>query len=60
MFESFKQASMAIACKDICSEEFVLLLEKGVSPWWWDKEVHKITYQTVSELAEFSSEVKDK
>ena len=54
MFESFKQASMAIACKDICSEEFVLLLEKGVSPWWWDKEVHKITYQIVSELAELS------
>ena len=36
----------------------VLLLEKGVSPEWWDKEVHKITYKIVSELIEFSSEVK--
>ena len=37
----------------------VLLLEKGVSPGWWDKEAHKITYKIVSELIEFSSEVKD-
>ena len=37
----------------------VLLLEKGFSLGWWDKEVHKITYKTVSELIEFSSEVKD-
>ena len=36
-----------------------MLLEKGISPGWWDKEVHKITYKIVSELIEFSSEVKD-
>ena len=59
MFESSKQASMAIVCKDICREELVLLLEKGVSLGWWDKEVHKITYKIVSELTEFSFEVKD-
>ena len=59
MFESFKQASMAIVCKDICREELVLLLEKVISPGWWDKEVHKTTYKIVSELIEFSSEVKD-
>ena len=59
MFESFKQATMVIVCKDICSEELVSLLEKGISPGWWDKEVHKITYKIVSELIEFSSEVKD-
>ena len=50
---------MDIVCKDICREELVLLLEKGISPGWWDKEVHKITYKIVSELIEFSSEVKD-
>ena len=50
---------MAIVCKDICREELVLLLEKGVSPGWWDKEVHKVTYKIVSELIEFSFEVKD-
>ena len=60
MFESFKQASiMAIVCKDMCREELVLVLEKGPSPGWWDKEVHEITYKIVSELIEFSSEVKD-
>ena len=59
MFESFKQATMAIVCKDICKEELVLLLEKGISPGWWDKDIHKITYNIVSELIEFSSEVKD-
>ena len=59
MFESFKQATMAIVCKDICREELVSLLEKGISPGWWDKEIHKITYNIVSELIEFSSEVKD-
>ena len=59
MLESSKQASMAIVCKDICREELVLLLEKGVSPGWWDKEVHKVTYKIVSELIEFSFEVKD-
>ena len=37
----------------------VLLIEKGISPGWWDKEVHKITYKIVSEIIEFSSEVKD-
>ena len=46
---------MAIKSKDICREELVLLLENGVSPGWQDNEVHKI----VSELIEFSSEVKD-
>ena len=50
---------MAIVCKDICREELVLLLEKVISPGWWDKEVHKTTYKIVSELIEFSSEVKD-
>ena len=35
----FKQASMVTVCKDICRGELVLLLE-GVSPGWWDKEVH--------------------
>ena len=59
MFQSFKQATMAIVCKDICKEELVLLLEKGISPGWWDKEVHKITYKIVSELIELSYEVKD-
>ena len=59
MFESFKQATMVIVCKDICREELVSLLEKGISLGWWDKEVHKITYKIVSELTEFSSEVKD-
>ena len=59
MFESFKQATMAIVCRDICREELVLLLEKGISPGWWDTEVHKITYKIVSELIEFSSEAKD-
>ena len=59
MFESFKQASMAIVWKDIFREELVLLLEKGVSPGWWDKEVYKITYKIVSELIEFSSDVED-
>ena len=39
MFASFKQASMAIACKNIFREELVLFFEKGVSPGWWDKEV---------------------
>ena len=46
MLESFKQPSMTIVCKDICREELVLLLEKDVSPGWWNKEVHKITYKT--------------
>ena len=46
MLESFKQASMAIVCKYVCREELVLLLEKDVSPGWWNKEVHKITYKT--------------
>ena len=59
MFETFSQASMAIVCKGICREELVLLLEKGISLGWWDKEVHKITYKVVSQLTEFSSEVKD-
>ena len=59
MFERFKQASMAIVCKDVCREELVLLLEKGISPGWWDMEVHRITYKNVSELIEYSSEVKD-
>ena len=59
MFESFKQASMAIVLKDICREELILLLEKGISPGRWDKKVHKITYKIVSELTDFSSEVKD-
>ena len=59
MLESFNKASMVIECKDTCREELVLLLEKGVSPRWWDKEVHKMTYKTVSELTEFSSEVTD-
>ena len=53
MFESFKQANMAIVCKDICREELVLLLEKGISPGCWDKEVYKVTYKIVSELIEF-------
>ena len=59
MFESFKEATMVIVLKDICREELVLLLEKGISPGWWDTKVHKIIYQIVSELIEFSSEVKD-
>ena len=59
MLESFKQASMATVCKDTCREELVLLLEKGIFPGWWDKEVHKITYKIVSELIEYSPEVKD-
>ena len=58
MFESFKQANMAIVCKEICSEEFVLLLEKGIYSEWWDKEVQKTTYKTVLGLIECSSEVK--
>ena len=58
MFKTFKQASMAILCKDISREESVLLLEKGISPGWWDKKVHKMTYKIVSELIEYSSEVK--
>ena len=37
----------------------VLLLEKGISPGWWDMEVHRITYKNVSELIEYLSEVKD-
>ena len=45
--------------QSIWREELVLVLEKGISPGWWDKEVHKITYKIVSELIEFSSEVKD-
>ena len=60
MFESFKQASiMAIVCKDIWREELALVLEKGISLGWWDKEVQKITYKIVSELIEFSSEIKE-
>ena len=58
MFESLKQASMAIVCKYICIEELVLLLENGVSPGWWDKNVQKRAYKIVSELIEFLSEVK--
>ena len=50
---------MSIVCKDICREKLVLLIEKGISPGWWDKEVHKITYKIVLELIEFSSEVND-
>ena len=37
----------------------VLLLEKGISPGWWDMKVHRITYKNVSELVEYLSEVKD-
>ena len=59
MFESFNQASMATVCKDVYREELVLLLKKGISPKWWDKEVHKIIYEIVLELTEFSSEDKD-
>ena len=59
MFESFKQARMTIVCKDVCRKELVLLVEKGISPGWWDMEVHRITYKNVSELIEYSSEVKD-
>ena len=59
MFESFKQATMAIVCKYIYREELVLLLEKGISPGWCDKEIHKITDKIVSEPIEFSSEAKD-
>ena len=58
MFESFKQANMAIVCKEICSEEFVLLLEKGIYPEWWDRKVHKTTYKIVLGLIDYSSEVK--
>ena len=36
----------------------VLFLEKDISPGWWDKKVHKITYTIVSGLIKFSSEVK--
>ena len=59
MFESFKQASMAIVSKDICRKKLVLFLEKDISPGWWDKEVDKITCKIVSELIKFSFEVKD-
>ena len=59
MFESFKQAIMMVAYKDICREKLVSLLEKGISPGWWDKEAHKITYTIVSELIEFSCEARD-
>ena len=50
MFESFKQVSMVIVCKGKRKEKLVLLLEKGVSLGWWDKEVHKITYKIASGL----------
>ena len=40
-------------------EEFVLLLEKSVSPGWWAKVVHKITDKIASELLEILSKVKD-
>ena len=59
MFASFKQASRAIACRNIFREELVLFFVKGVSPGWWDKEVLKITYKIVSGFIEFSFEVKD-
>ena len=50
---------MPIVCQDICREKLVLLLENGISPGWWDKEVHKLTYKIALELIEFSSEIKD-
>ena len=59
MFESFKQASMVSVCKDISREELVLLHEKIVSPRWWDKEAHEITYKIVSEPTGFLFEDKD-
>ena len=50
---------MVTECKDICREGLVLLLEKGISPGRWDKEFHEITYKIVSELIEYSPDVKD-
>ena len=50
---------MVIEYKDICREGLVLLLEKGISPGRWDKEFHEITYKIVSELIEYSPDVKD-
>ena len=49
---------MASASKKFSKEELILLLEKETAPGWWDKEVHKISFKTVSELM-FSSEVED-
>ena len=49
---------MVTECKDICREGLVLLLEKGISPGRWDKEVHEITYKIVSELIEYSPDIK--
>ena len=57
-FESFKKASMAIVCKDICRKKLFIFLEKDISPGRCGEEVDKITYKIDSELIKFSSEVK--
>ena len=41
-------------------EDFILLLDKGIIPGWWDKEAHKITYFIVSKLLGYAYEVNDK
>ena len=50
---------MASASKNFSKEELISLLEMGTAPEWWDTEVHKISFKTVSELIMFSSEVED-
>ena len=43
-------ASIANECEVFYREDYILLLEKGVAPGWWDKKVHKITYKIVSDV----------
>ena len=50
---------MASASKNFSKEELISLLEMGTAPEWWDTEVHKISFKTVSELIMFPSEVED-
>ena len=37
--------------------DFILLIEKGVMPGWWDKETRKISYYFVSKLLDYACEV---
>ena len=35
---------------------FIDLLEKVITPGWWDKETHRITYHIVHDLLKYADE----
>ena len=37
--------------------DFILLLEKGEIPGWWDRKAHKITFFIISQLIDYTCEI---